>query len=60
MLAGGESENVAGSEHFGETAVVCDEGCDNAKVSSDLDDVDLLVKETCIVLSESILQKFQG
>jgi hypothetical protein len=50
VLASGECENVVGGEQFGKTAVVCDKGCDNAEVSSDLNNVDLLVKEACIVV----------
>lgn len=43
MFAEGESNDVIGAEHFSKTTVVCDESGDNAKVSSNLDDVDLLV-----------------
>lgn len=52
MLAGGDSEDVVRGEHLGQTAVVCDQGRSNAKVTSDLDDVDFLVKEACIVVVE--------
>lgn len=43
VLSGGERNDVVGAEHIGKTAVVCDESCDDAKVSSDLDDVDFVV-----------------
>jgi hypothetical protein len=50
VLAGGESNDVIRGKHFSKTAVVCDEGCDDAKVSSDLDNVDLLVEEAYIIV----------
>jgi hypothetical protein len=53
MLASGESENVVGGEQVGKTAVVCDEGGGDTKVSSDLDDVDLLVKEACNIVKSN-------
>lgn len=43
VLAGRESKDVIGGEHFSKTAVVCEEGRDDAKVSSDLDNVDFFV-----------------
>jgi len=52
MLAGGESEDVVRREHLGQTAVVCDQGRNDPKVTSDLDNVDFLVKEACIVFVE--------
>jgi hypothetical protein len=52
MLAGGDSANVVRGEHLGQTAVVCDQGRKDAKVTSDLDNVVFLVKEACIVIVE--------
>jgi len=52
MLAGGEGEDVVRGEHLGQTAVVCDQSRNDAKVTSGLDNVDFLVKETCIVIVE--------
>jgi hypothetical protein len=52
MLASGESEHVVRGEHLGQTAVVCDQGRSDAKVTSDLNNVDFLVKEACIVIVE--------
>lgn len=44
MLASGDGENVVRGEQLGQTAVVCDQGRKNAKVTSDLGNVDFLVK----------------
>jgi len=52
VLAGGEREDVVGCEHLGQTTVVCDQSRKDAKVTSDLDNVDLLLKEACIVIVE--------
>ena len=52
MLAGGEGEDVVRREHLGQTAVVCDQGRKDAKVTSGLGDVLFLVKEACIVIVE--------
>jgi hypothetical protein len=54
MLAGGEGDNVVRGEHLGQTAVVCDQSRNNAKVTSDLNNVDFLVEEACIVIVEWI------
>jgi hypothetical protein len=54
MLARGEGANVVRGKHIGQTAVVCDQSRNDAKVTSDLDDVGLLVKEACIVIVERI------
>ena len=43
VFAGGERNDVVGAEHISKAAVVCDESCDDTKVSSDLDDVDFVV-----------------
>jgi hypothetical protein len=43
VFAEGERNDVVGAEHFSKTTVVCDESGDDAKVSSNLDNVDLLV-----------------
>jgi hypothetical protein len=45
MLAGGEGANIVRGEHIGQTAVVCDQCRNDAKVTSDLDNIDFLVKE---------------
>jgi hypothetical protein len=52
MLARGEGANVVRGEHIGQTAVVCDQSRNDAKVTSDLDNVGFLVKEACIVIVE--------
>ena len=52
MLARGESEHVVRGEHLGQTTVVCDQGRSDAKVTSDLNNVDFLVKEACIAIVE--------
>ena len=49
MFAGGDGENVVRREQLGQTTVVCDQRCSDSKVTSDLDNVDFLVKEACIV-----------
>ena len=54
MFASGEGANVVWTEHLGQTAVVCDQSRNNTKVTSNLDDVDFLVNEACIVIVESI------
>ena len=54
MFARGEGENVVFGEHFGQTAVVCDHSRGEATVTSDLDNIDFLVKEACIVNVEWI------
>ncbi len=50
VFAGGKGADVARGEHLGQTTVVCDQSCNNAKVTPDLDNVVLLVKEACIVV----------
>jgi hypothetical protein len=52
VLAGGDGADVVRGEHLGQTAVVCDQGRKDAKVTSDLDNVVFLVKEACIVIVE--------
>jgi hypothetical protein len=49
VFAQGEGEEVVLGEHFGQTAVVCDHSRGEATETSDLDNVDFLVKEACIV-----------
>ena len=55
MFACGEGEEVILSEHLGQTAVVCDYSRYDATETSDLDNVDFLVKEACIVDVEWII-----
>lgn len=50
VLARGEGEHVVGGKHLSQTAVVRDQSRSDAKVTSDLDNVDLLLKEACIVI----------
>ena len=50
MFASGEGKEVVRAEHIGQTAVVCDQSCGDAKVTSNLDDVVFLVKEACIII----------
>ena len=52
MLAGGEGADVVRGEHLRQTTIVCDQSRNDAKVTSDLDNVDFLVKEACIVIVE--------
>jgi hypothetical protein len=52
VFASGEGEEVVRAEHIGQTAVVCDQSRDDAKVTSELDNVDFLVKETCVIIIE--------
>lgn len=54
VFACGEGEEVVLGKHLGQTAVVCDHRRGNTTETSDLDDVDLLVKEACIVNVEWI------
>ena len=54
MFASGEGEEVVVGEHLGQTAVVCDHSRGDATETSDLDNVDFLVKEACIVNVEWI------
>ena len=49
VFACGEGEDVVLGEHLGQTAVVCDHSRCDAAETSDLDNVDFLVKEACIV-----------
>lgn len=53
MFAGGEGEEVVRGKHIGQTAVVCDHSRDDAKVTSELDNVVLLVEEACELSSLS-------
>jgi hypothetical protein len=59
VFACGEGEEVILCEQLGETAVVCDHGRGNAKSTSDLDNVDFLIKEACIVGVERISHPLQ-
>lgn len=52
VLAGGERANVVGGKHISQSAVVCDQSRNDAKVTSDLDDVSLLIKEACVAIVE--------
>jgi hypothetical protein len=47
VFACGEGEEVVLSEHLGQTAVVCDHSRGDATETSDLDNIDFLVKEAC-------------
>jgi hypothetical protein len=49
VFACGECEEVVLGQHLGQTAVVCDQSRGDATETSDLDNVDFLVKEACIV-----------
>jgi hypothetical protein len=49
VFASGEGEEVVLGEHLGQTAVICDQSRGDATETSDLDDLDFLVKEACIV-----------
>jgi len=51
VFACGEGKNVVRGEHLGQTAVVCDYSRGDATETSDLDDVDLLVKEACVIVN---------
>jgi len=51
-LAGGEGEDVVRGEHLGQTKIVCHYRRNDANVTSDLGNVDLLGKEACIVIVE--------
>ncbi len=57
MFACGEGKEVILGEHLGQTAVVCDESRGDATSTSDLDNVDFLVKEAYIVDVERITLK---
>jgi hypothetical protein len=50
-----EGEDVVLGEHLGQTAVVCDHSCCDATETPDLDNVDFLVQEACIVNVEWII-----
>lgn len=52
MFASWEGEEVVRAKHIGQTAVVCDQSRGDAKVTSELDNVVFLVKETCIIIIE--------
>jgi hypothetical protein len=54
VFACGEGEDVVLGEHLGQTAVVCDQSRGDATETSDLDNVDFLVKEACGVNVEWI------
>ena len=52
MFAGREGEEIVRAEHIGQTAIVCDQSCGDAKVTSELDNAVFLVKEAYIVIIE--------
>jgi hypothetical protein len=52
VFASWEGEEVVRAKHIGQTAVVCDQSRGDAKVTSELDNVVFLVKETCIIIIE--------
>jgi hypothetical protein len=49
VFASGEGEEVVLREHLGQTAVVRDQSRGDTTETSDLDNVDFLVKEACII-----------
>ena len=50
VLPDGDLEEVVCGEHLGKTAVVCDQGCDDADVSSSFLYVELLHHKACVLL----------
>jgi hypothetical protein len=52
MFAGGERADVVRREHLGQTAVVGDQGRNDAEVTSDFGNVLFPVERACIVIVE--------
>ena len=50
VFASRKGEKIVRAEHIGQTAVVCDQSRDDAKVTSKLDNFNFLVKKACYVI----------
>lgn len=57
ILPSGDCEEIIRSEHVSETAIVCDEGCDDTKISSTFDYVSLLDQEAYVFFQDEPLLK---